>query len=182
MTGIWLISYLALWILVVIVAVVLLLMVRSLSIVVEKLQALQAAPEPATTLSVGETLPDVALRARDGMLHAIHRFRGADTAVVIITPGCGPCRDVLAEVSQHPNAPDPLHLHVFQTVLICIGDMNEAEQELTQAGVPATVPVFFDSDNKVQSSWGIHGTPTMIILSPDFQVVRASAGFMRLGT
>ena len=178
MTGIWLISYIALWILFLILAVVLLLTVRSLSVVVEKLQALQPGPEPlATTVKTGETLPDVELRGRDDALRSLHSFRGTDTAVVVVSPGCGPCRDVLAEVGQHPASSDPLHLHVSQTLLICLGEPIEAEQELVQARVPASVPVFFDPHNQVKSLWGIQGTPTMIIVNPDLQVVHASAGF-----
>lgn len=178
MTGIWLISYVVLWILFLILAVVLLLTVRSLSVVVEKLQALQPGPEPpATSLEIGETLPDVQLRGRDDTLRALHSFRGTDTAVVVVSSGCGPCRDVLAEIGQHSTTSDPLHLHVAQTVLICLGETNESEQELAQLGVPASLPVFFDPDNRVKSLWGIQGTPTMIVVNPNLQVVHASAGF-----
>lgn len=178
MTGIWLISYIALWILFLILAVVLLLTVRSLSVVVEKLQALQPGPEPpATTLSIGETLPDVELRTRDDTLRSLHSFRGADTAVVVVSPGCGPCRDVLMEVSQNPTSNDPLHLQVSQTILVCLGETHDAQQELAQALVPATLPVFFDPDNQVKSLWGIQSTPTMIIVNRELQFVRASVGF-----
>ena len=178
MTGIWLISYIALWILFLILAVVLLLTVRSLSVVVEKLQALQPGPEPlATTVPIGETLPDVELRGRDDVLRSLHSFGGTDTAVVVVSPGCGPCRDVLAEVGQHPASNDPLHLRVEQTLLICVGEASEAARELDQARIPAGVPVFFDPENKIKSLWGIQGTPTMIVLNPDLRIVHASAGF-----
>jgi hypothetical protein len=122
-------------------------------------------------------LPNVELRGRDDSLRSLHSLRGSDTAIVVVSPGCGPCRDVLAEVGQHPASSDPLHLHVAQTVLICLGETSEAEQELNEARIPASVPVFFDPQNKVKSLLGIQGTPTMIVLNPDLQLVRASAGF-----
>jgi peroxiredoxin len=179
MTGIWLISYIALWVLFLILAVVVLLTLRSLSVVIERIEGLQRGEvESSTTLTVGERVPDVPLDTRDGAHSSLESLRGADTAVVVISPGCGACRDVLAEVAHHAPSSDPLNLRVARTALICVGDVQEVEQELTAAQIPRTLPVFIDSAQIVSARWGVRETPTTLIVDADLLLVRATTGFL----
>lgn len=179
MTGIWLISYITLWILFVLLAVVVLLLLRSLSVVVETVNAVHhGSDEAPTTLAVGEPLPDVVVQTRDGTPASLHSLGGMATALVVVSSGCEPCREVIAEISHAPSSSDPLDLQVSRTVLIWLGAVQEVDHDVTTAQIPATLPVLIDSGQEVRTRWGIRGTPTTVIVDANWQVVRASTGFL----
>lgn len=179
MTGIWLISYITLWIVVVLLAVVVLLLLRSLSVVVEMVNAMHHGSDDApTTLAVGELLPDVVVHTRDGTPASLHSLGGVATALVVVSPGCEPCHEVIAAIRHAPASRDPLDLQVSRTVLIWLGAVQEVDQAVTTAQIPATLPVLIDSGQEVRTRWGIRGTPTTVIVDAQWQVVRASTGLL----
>src|SRR5690349_8239311 len=103
MTGLWLISYIALWILFLVLAVVLLSVLRNLGALYETLAAFQNPPQEPIKLVPGDIVPDLALPALSGDRVPISAFRGQTTAFLIVSPGCSPCHSLLKDIAENDD-------------------------------------------------------------------------------
>lgn len=181
MTGIWLVSYIVLWVLVLILAVAVVLMLRSLSVVIERVHHQHQDDDATPTkLRIGELVPDVPLYTSDGTMSSLHSWSGVHTAVIVVSPGCGPCQEVVTTIKQAQSAQDPLALQVSRTMLICTGTVEEAHQDLAVGQLATTLPVLIDVDREVGMQWGLRATPTTVIVDNQWHLVRVATGFLPL--
>ncbi len=179
MSGIWLVSHIALWVLFLVIAIVLVSILRNLGVLAEALQALQHSGGGASIkLQSGAGVPDLPLQTLQGATIRTSAFAGKATAFVIISPHCRPCHDLLRHVTASASAADPLDLGVQQTVIVSTGARDETQALLLQHGVGDDRIVMIDSDSRVAQEWGITATPTMVIVDRVGKLIRQSAGFV----
>lgn len=179
MTSFWLVSYIALWVLVLIMGVVLVFVLRNMEILSDALVALQGmsgTPEPIK-LTMGEVLPEALLPSLSGDSIALSTFRGQGTAFFIVSPRCVPCEHLLKHLAAHETVPYPHDPAVQQRVIISTADASETSALLNRMGMRFLLPVLLDVDRVVREGWGIHGTPTMVIVDEQLKFVRHTIGF-----
>lgn len=180
MNGVWLISYITLWILFFVVALVLLTVLRNLGAIYEILS--KAAPsgfQPAPTkLKEGEVLPDVQGDVLQGQSLTLSRKVSGNTAVIVISPGCGPCRHLLSEVVAGRHQLDPMNAQVKDWFIVSLGEWVETQQFLRELEIPASYndQVMIVSREKIMDLWGINTTPTTVIVDDHRRIVRQVFG------
>lgn len=136
MSGLWLISYVALWVLFLIVAIVLLAVLHNLGVIHQSMVAARqstihlANPAP-TRLVAGEALPELTLGTLTGEPRALGDFQGAKTAFLVVSPNCSPCHTALKDIATGRRAPDPLDPTVRHVVAVSTGDYR-ATAELAE--------------------------------------------------
>ena len=173
MSGLWLISYVALWILVLAVAVVQVSVLRNLGVVYEAFRARPSEPRALpSALTAGQRLPDVTWRTLAGQAVPVSEWMGSKRAFTLVSPDCAPCLDYMKELSEGTRDLDPLDSTVKEWVVVSIGSQDGTTVLAQRAGVPANVPILLDSDREVVAKWGIRRTPTVVVVDDQLRVVR----------
>lgn len=154
MSGLWLISFVALWILVVVLAVVVLGLVRQLGVI-----HLRLGPEDKLTtthegLDIGSYAPEfTAIDVMHGRKVGLADLKGRHSVLVFISPTCGPCIQLMP------------HLAVFQrerrrkiSVVVVSHSGAEAASDLaaTQKG---TMTVLTDPTGTIAQAYQAQATP-----------------------
>lgn len=177
MRGLWLVSYVALWILFLAVALVLVSILRNQGVLYTSIKAatprLEAAP---SALKPGQTLPLVTWQTLAGESRTLAELRGVKLAIALVSPSCKPCIEYLLKLGVRQASPDPLDPGLKRTVIVSLGDLPGTARLLEQAQLPSTVPVFVDVQREVAERWGISTTPTTVIVDEELRVVRQVFG------
>ena len=172
MTGIWLVSYVVLWILFLVVATVLLVMLRNPAIF---FNSVAMSPGPnlrlmSTKIVPGEMLPELTIQTLAGDSVQVSTFRGMKTAFFVISPHCAVCMNVLKEIVENGTEPDLLGPTVRRQVIVSLGDASDTSEVIHQVGLNQNIPVLVDVDSNVLTAWDIKGTPTKIIVDDRLEV------------
>ncbi len=173
MSGLWLLSYLALWGLFLVVALALLTVLRNLGVIYQSLanRASDGNSFP-TKLVPGSQLPELKLRSLQGGTDRLTLPRGQKTAVVIVSPRCSPCHSLLREIAAGLRPLDPLDPAVVNLVAISTGDIAATAAFAEQVQLPSSVRFLVDTERLVAQKWGITTTPSTVILDEHLRVVR----------
>jgi redoxin len=176
--SIWIVSYIALWVVLLIVTVILVSVLRNLGIVYRSLEALSPAANRApTALKAGDRLPDVTWQTLAGDPVTLGNLNSRRQAVALVSPSCEPCLAYLREIAEEARDPDPLDPSVRLGVIVSFGDATGTKRFLSKVGkLPADVRVVVDSSREVSSKWGITATPTTVIVDDELRVVRQVFG------
>lgn len=170
MTGLLLISYIALWVLVLFLAIVQLTILHNLGAIYEQFPKMRPAP---TKLKTNDLLPPIQLKGSESaQVKTTTEFKGSKIAFSIVSSHCGSCLTHLQQIVSEALQPDPADPSVKERVVIAIGEPEEVRRLIQQAKLPASLPVLVDSAQKVVDVWGITSTPTTIVVNDDHRVVR----------
>lgn len=172
MTGLWLISYIALWILFLVVAVVLLSVLRNLGVIYESMVKTVKLSPPPTKLVAGEVLPELTLQTLAGDSTSLSEFPKKKTAFIIVSSHCSPCVSLLKRIAEDNTNPDPLDSTIRSRIIVSVGSIPESAELISRSRLPQDVPVLVDAENSLAKEWGITTTPTTIVVDDQFKVVR----------
>ncbi|NOK57980.1 MAG: hypothetical protein GFH27_549287n284 [Chloroflexi bacterium AL-W] len=176
MEGIWLVSYVALWVLFLIVAFVLLSVLRNMGVLYESLKNVSRF-EKETDLEPKQQVPNVTLFDVSGREVPLTKFHGSEVAMPIVSPNCGPCRRLLQEIVNGTAQLDPLEEKAHDVVLISVGDVQQTVELTQDIGLNHGVPVLIDRNQEIAEHWGITSTPAIVIVDNDMKVVRQVFGW-----
>lgn len=177
MSGLWLVSYVLLWVVILAVAVLLISVLRNMGVMYASLSRAGVAGSGdvrPSNLTGGDPLPDASLTAADLSVRRASEFRGAKTAFAIVSPTCGGCETYLSHI-RHAG-PDPLDLTMRDFVVISLGAPGQTADLLRRVGINGDTTVLYDVDGDVARQWGIRTTPGMVIVDEDMVVVRQVFG------
>ena len=163
MSGLWLVSYLALWILVIILTIFVLGLVRQLGIMQARL-----GPENKNLLitreglAVGSAAPDI--RGSDVMQQRefkLANLMGRPSIVIFISPSCAPCQELLPHIPELQNT-----WGKKGTVVLCSHGPSEASLHLARAHHLA-IPVISDVEGTIAQAYKVRATPFAYRLDPN---------------
>jgi hypothetical protein len=170
MSGLLLVSYIALWVLVILIAVIQLTVLHNLGAIYEQFPKMRPAP---TKLKTHDYLPPIQLKAnKSAQLKTSSEFKGTRMAISIVSPHCGSCLTHLQQMGLEGAQADPTDPSVKDRVVIAIGEPEEVRQLIDRAKLPDFLPVFVDSGRQVVDIWGITSTPATIIVNGDHRIER----------
>lgn len=177
MSGLWLVSYIALWILFLVLAVVLLSVLRNLGALYELVSAQRPPVEEHSRFAAGEAVPPLELPVLSGERRSTDTFQGATTAFLVVSPGCAPCQDLLRDLALHPSNPYPRDPSIRQHVIVSVADVAATVTLLDEIGLDGEFPVLIDTERQVRDRWGIDRTPTTLVVDGHAHFVRQNIGF-----
>lgn len=154
MSGIWLISYIALWVLVVILTVIVLGLTRQLGLIYLRLGPEQNLLSTKEGLELGTAVP--VFEAED----AIHNrkvtqedWKGSATILLFVSPTCSPCHELmphLKEFQQSRNSANKL-------VIVSQGEQKPSLEFIGKYDLAACLLV--DQDGKLSEVFQVRATP-----------------------
>ncbi len=170
----WLVSCVALWLVVLSLAFLLLGALRALGLLRWRLEQLQATMPSRTGrggLKPGKKAPDFTLPCVSGGEVSLHDFAGRRVFLVFTQSGCKPC---------HKVAPELNRLHDAGEVRVLV--VNNGEAEATRrwaAEVKARFPVLMQQQLSVSKRYEMYGTPFAFLI--DERGLIASKGIVNNG-
>ncbi len=162
MEGIWLISYIVLWLVVVALIVLVLLLYRQLGI----MYLGTAEGVSRDGLARGSVAPDFALTDQYGQTQRLSDYRGQPTAVIFGSPSCGPCRLLIPQLHEWAKK------HQDMAVL-WLNAATPEESLRFVSDVGASLPVApYSPDTKLLDKYKVRVTP-FIFMVDEVGVIRA---------
>lgn len=177
MTGLWLISYIVLWIVLLAVTAVLISTLRNLGVVYSMIiqsPGFARSSESRTNLKQGDMLPDARIEAANRDIRMTSSFRGQKTAFAVVSATCEACWLFLRTANQ--DGPDPLDPSLRNMVIVSLSDPSATADLLERAGGSGDETVLFDPDAAILRNWGITATPAMVVVDEEMRVVRQVFG------
>jgi Redoxin len=177
MSGIWLASYLVLWVLMLVVAVVLISVLHNLGVVYATLKQSRRQGGPSTNLKPGQVLPEAIFQTLDGKTKTTSDLRGTPRAIALVSPSCGSCVEYLRSIAEKQPPMDLLDLSGLDLVIVSLGDVDGTVNLLERAGLLGlSSSVLLDPHREATEKWGLSATPTTVMVDANLQVVRQIFG------
>jgi thiol-disulfide isomerase/thioredoxin len=176
MTGVWLLSYIALWVLLLANAIVLILVIRNLGVLYDSLTTIAPVLSQGSDIKLraGKVLPEVSWLTPSGARRAASEFSGRRFAFVFVSPGCGPCVDYLQVMARDGLA--SIDATANQFAVVSLADRESTVDLITSAGLPGDTTVLLDPNREQAQTWGISSTPTTVIVDDKLRFVRQVIG------
>jgi hypothetical protein len=174
MTGPWLISYLAVWVLLLANGIVIVSLLRNLAELHAALAALLPKrswqPFPSE-LKAGDHLPEVTWQTLSDRPTSVSQLKGVPQAFAVVSPDSALSATYLERLAGGEDI-DPQDSTLTNLVVVSLGDAVTTAELVSRIGLPETVTVLTDSGREVMRKWGISQTPVTVIVDADLQVVR----------
>jgi len=167
MSGLWLISYVALWILVVLLTVIVLGLVRQLGVIYVRLGPEENLLSTREGLDTGTMAPD--FRTADVMHDReikLADLKGRSSIFVFISPDCQPCRELMPHLASfHKSRNGKVNLVLFSQ------SDRQASLELAKVH-KLSIPVISDPEGGFLKIYQVRATPFAYRLDADSVVQR----------
>lgn len=157
MEGIWLISYIVLWLLVLTLGVLVFLLYRQLGI----MYLGTAEGVSRDGLAKGARAPDFTLVDQYGESHTLSSYRGKPAILIFGSATCSPCRILMPQLQawtrDHPDIP---------VLWLNAASPEESLRFVSDTG--ATVPVMpYTPESKIMDKYKVRVTPFCFVLNSD---------------
>lgn len=154
MNGLWLASYVALWIVVAILSVIVLGLVRQLGLIHLRLGPEQNLWTTREGLEIGSAAPG--FRAMD-VLHGeeltLQNLKGKPSVLVFLSPTCGPCVELMPHIRDFQKSKSG---RVSLVLLSQASPQSSREFAITHQ---LNVPVISDADGEIFKTYQAPATP-----------------------
>jgi methylamine dehydrogenase accessory protein MauD len=153
-SGIWLISYVALWILVIVLIIIVLDLTRQLGLIYLRLGSEQNLLSTKEGLGLGATLP--AFEAEDVIFNrrvTQDDWKDLPTVLLFISPTCSPCHELMPHLKEFQSSRNGK----TNIVMISQGDLKPSLEFFTQYQLKACL--FIDKDGKLSEVFHVRATP-----------------------
>jgi methylamine dehydrogenase accessory protein MauD len=174
MTPWWLLSYVALWLVVLLLAFLLLGALRALGLLRWRLEQLEATTPSRTGrggLKPGKKAPDFTLPCVSGGETSLHDFAGRRVFLVFTMSGCKPCHRIVPELNQLQRRGE------VQVLVVNNGELEATRQ--WAAEVKVCFPVLAQQQFSVSKRYEMYATPSAFLI--DERGVIASKGLINNG-
>jgi methylamine dehydrogenase accessory protein MauD len=174
MTPWWLLSYVALWLVVLVLGFLLLGALRALGLLRWRLEQLEATTPSRTGrggLRPGKKAPDFTLPCASGGEASLHDFAGRRVFLVFTMSGCKPCHRIVPELNRLQRRGE------VQVLVVNNGEPGATRQWAAEAG--ACFPVLAQQQFSVSRRYETYATPFAFLI--DGRGVIASRGLINNG-
>src|SRR6516162_9028262 len=155
----WLLSYFALWLVVLSLGFLLLGALRALGLLRWRLEQLEATTPSRIGrggLKPGKTAPDFTLPGAAGGEVSLHDFAGRRVFLVFTQSGCKPCHRVVPELNKLLRGGDA------QVLVVNNGELETTRQWAGEAG--ACFPVLVQEQFSVAKRYEMYATPFAFLI------------------
>lgn len=173
MSGIVLVSHVALWCLVLVESLFIIALLRALGGIQERLSSLSQQGGQGE-LVPGSTLPDRAFTDSCGEAMQLSSLWQEKRLVVLMaSTGCVPCRDTLRWLGALYSSQG---IRDWQACALCDGHPTMVKYLLQDANFPTEVPVAAVERGYLTRTFGITTTPTIVIVDTTGLIQRVAVG------
>lgn len=136
-------------------------------------KAIMTNLNPPQTVAIGQEMPDIVLKDTLGNLHRLQELRGKYLLLDFWSSGCAPCIKSLPELKEIAD--------VFKDNLTIVGISSDPEKAWKRASRKYSLAGYNWNDmqgtNGIFTRYGIEGTPTYLLFSPDGKLIGKETGY-----
>ena len=176
MSAWWLVSYVALWLVVLSLGFLLLGALRALGLLRWRLEQLEATTPGRTGrggLRPGKRAPDFTLPCASGGEASLHDFAGRRVFLVFTMSGCKPCHRIVPELNRLQRGGD------VQVLVLVVNNGEPGATRQWAAEARASFPVLAQQQHSVSKRYEMYATPFAFLI--DERGVIASKGIINNG-
>lgn len=164
MNGVWLISYLALWLLVIFALVAVLALARQIGLLHRRLSVPSARMESAGP-EIGELVPELAARDLLGRKTTLGGARGKQTLLAFVSPRCISCDDLAPALrsvwkSEH---------RTVEVILVGIGGDEKSNRDFIARHALEDIP--FLASNEIGTQYRVLAPPYALLIDKDHKLL-----------
>ena len=170
----WLLSYFALWLVVLLLGFLLLGALRAMGLLRWRLDQLEATTPSRIGrggLKPGQAAPDFTLPSAAGGEASLHDFAGRRVFLVFTQSGCKPCHGVVPDLNKLQRRGD------VQVLVVNNGELEATQQWIGEAGV--CFPVLVQQQFRVSKRYEMYATPFAFLI--DERGIIVSKGIINNG-
>ena len=165
MSGVWLASYVVLWVVVLLLAFLLAGALRQLGLLQLRLGDDPGALITDTGLERGAEAPDfTALGAESGELVSLSDLPAVPRMLVFASPGCLPCRELIPGLNEVRKT-----RRDFDFLVVCRGDVESCQAFGRMNGLEA--PMVVDTTGQIERDYLVTLTPFAYLIDHEGRVV-----------
>lgn len=154
MSGIWLISYILLWILVIALVAIVLGLVRQLGMIYLRLGPEQNLLATSEGLELGKPIPEFeAGEISQNRNLTIGDLKGHPSVLVFVSPSCSPCKELMPHIKEFQHQWDGK----INLVLFCQGEMQPAKDFYSAYDLNTLLVI--DQNGKLSETFHVRATP-----------------------
>lgn len=165
MTGFWLASYIALWVVIGLLAFVVMGLLRQFGLLQMRMGIEPGVLITGEGLERGVEAPEFeALDVVSTRVFRSSELRGRRAVLVFLTPTCGECREVAKQLSDVAN-----QWREIQFLGVCYGSEQACEELAAQSSL--RVPLLRDLENSISSAYGVRSTPFAYLIDEEGRIL-----------
>lgn len=154
MSGTWFISYLTLWILVVLLAIIVLGLVRQLGIIYLRLGPDQNLLATTGGLELGKPAPNFeAYEITHTRRITLDDLKGKSCILVFVSPSCSPCKELMPHLKEFQQSWNGK----INLVIFCQGDIQLSKDFIDSYNLRSALII--DKDGKLSETFLVRATP-----------------------
>lgn len=151
MNGIWLISYIALWILVILLTIIVLGLVRQLGLIHLRLGPEHSILTPTEGLEIGSPAPEFqATDIVNKVNFNLTRLKGRPSLLIFVSPTCRPCLELMPHIANFWQS-----RHKKLNVVL----LSQASDGANLNLVNVPIPVLSDPEGTITKAYQVRATP-----------------------
>ncbi len=151
MNGVWLVSYVALWILVILLTVIVLGLVRQLGLIHLRLGPEHSVLTPTEGLEIGSTAPDFhAVDVISKENFTLASLKDRPSLLIFVSPACRPCLELMPHIASFWRSK-----HKKLNVLLFSQSNDVSNFNLSNV----SIPVLPDPDRVIAKAYQVRATP-----------------------
>jgi hypothetical protein len=127
-----------------------------------------------TNLKIGDVLPALEVKTADSVAHPIGDIlRGKPTVIVVVLPGCDPCKNLLTTWRESKLFPAGQEIQ-----MIVLAAVSPGEYQLGELEEFGTIfPCYFTDFLQMDKQCGISGFPSLIGVGGDNKIRFIASGY-----
>ena len=162
MSGIWLISYVALWILVIAFAIIVLGLVRQLGMIYLRLGPEQNLLATSEGLELSKPAPQFeVLEISQNRNLTVDDLKGRPSILVFVSPSCSPCKELMPHIRQFQHTWNGK----INLILFYQGDLQPAKDFYSAYDLNTLLVI--DQNGKLSETFHVRATPFAYSLDKD---------------
>ena len=155
------ISYIFLWIFVIILGILMVATLRHLGVMFEAVDPVLQFSRSGFRLRPDEPLPQVELADSSGSVVDIEPPKDSGLMLLLVDQGCTACTEALAALSNGDTA---YWRERWTTVVIVRSKPQDVSETIGSLDLHEEVAIVFDASGKASKTWGVATTPFAIVV------------------
>lgn len=156
-----LISYIVLWVFVIILGILMVATLRHLGVMFEALDPVLQFSRSGFRLRPDDPLPQAELTDSSGSVVEIDQPGDSSLMLLLVDRGCTACTDALAALSNG----DAAHWHKKWTSVVVVRSRpQDVSETIGSYNLHEDITIAFDASGKASKAWGVTTTPFAIVI------------------
>ena len=165
-------SYVVLWLLVVILALLMVVTLRHLGVFFDAMGPLIHLTREEALLKINDPLPPVTFRDADSTTVILEELASTRTLLLMVSPSCSACDNALSVFREGQSS---RWFEGWTAIVVLSSSPDEVRSFRASYSIDSSVVVLADEDSRSFRAWGVPRTPSLLVVDQSLHIQRKIA-------